>query len=529
VQPDSEGLNIEHALRGLRRRAPLILLCAVLAAGAAYGFSKRQAEKYTATASLAFSNNSLSQQVAGLSQGVSSNSLSQQASNIELVKLGDMAAKTATLLGRGLTEERVSESVSVAGQGESSVVDVSATSTSPLLAAEIANTYSHQFVFEQRKANRHYFRSALALVRKQLAALSPQQRTGPDGLNLQNRAQTLSLLSELGYNNVQVAQEALPPSSPSSPKTSKNTALGGLLGLFVGLGLAFVLERLDRRIKDPKDLESIYRLPMLGVVSESRVLARSGVGGGKQAALLPAEAETFSLIRAHLRFFNIDRDLRTVVVASATPGDGKTTVARRLAEAAARLGSRVLLMEVDLRHPTLAQQLGIGRGPGLTEVLIGAARLDEVTQSIGLEVPPGEGIAGRTLDVLTAGSVLPPNPGELLESRALEVVLRQVKSTYDFVAIDTPPLAVVSDAFPLLTKVDGVVIVGWVGQSRRDAAERLQQVLASSGAPLLGVIANGAKSEGADPYVYARDDMAPTAVASTNGAGPFERVPTART
>jgi len=530
VQQGSETLNLEQALGVLRRRLSLIALCVVVVAGAAFGFSKHQTKKYTATAALAFSNNSLSQQIAGLPPSSSSNLLAQQASNLELVRLGDMAAKTASLLGHGLTEKKVSGSLSIGGQGESSIVDVSATVTSPTLAAEIANSYTRQFVQEQQSANHQYFKSALALVHKQLAALSQQQRVGADGLALQNRAQTLGLLSELNYGNVQVAQEALAPTSPSSPKTSRNTALGGLLGLLIGLGLAFVLERLDRRIKGPEDLEVIYRLPLLGAVPESAALARSARDGDKRAVLPPAEAEAFSLIRAHLRFFNVDRDLRTVLVASAAPGDGKTTVARHLAEAAARMGSRVLLLEVDLRHPTLAQQIGIQSGPGLADVLIGAISMDGATQSIDLEAPSGMGAGGRTLDVLSAGAVLPPNPGELLESHAVETVLEQARSAYDLVVIDTPPLTAVSDAFPLLGKVDGVVIVGWVGRSRRDAAERLHQILDSSAVPLLGVIANGSKSSGLGSYAYARGESegSSPAVASANGAGRSERVPTAK-
>ena len=212
------------------------------------------------------------------------------------------------------------------------------------------------------------------------------------------------------------------------------------------------------------------------------------------------------------------------MVASAAPGDGKTTIARHLAEAAARLGSRVLLLEADLRQPTLAQQLDIERGPGLADALIGAVPMGEVTQSIALEAAPGEGITGRTLDALTAGAVLPPNPGELLESRAMGTVLERAKSTYDLVVIDTPPLNVVSDAFPLLRKVDGVVIVGWVGRSRRDAAEQLHQVLAGSGAPLLGVVANGAKSGGPDAYAYARGDKSSGAVTLADGAAPSEEL-----
>ncbi len=307
MQQGSEAVDLEQALGVLRRRVPLIALCLVVVAGAAFGFSKHQTKKYTATASVVFSNNPLSQQIAGLPAGSSGNLLAQQASNLELVRLGDMAAKTASLLGHGLTVEKVSEGLSIAGQGESSVVNLSATTTSPTLAAAIANTYARQFVKEQQKATSRYFKSALALVHKQIAALSPQQRVGVDGVALQNRAQTLGFLAELRYGNVQVAQEALAPAKPSSPKTSRNTVIGGVLGLLIGLGLAFLLENIDRRIKGPEDLEATYRLPLLGVVPESTALSRSARHGkGGATPLPPAEAEAFHLIRAHLRFFNVN-------------------------------------------------------------------------------------------------------------------------------------------------------------------------------------------------------------------------------
>ena len=516
MKQDTEALDLKQALGVLRRRLPVIVLCVVVVAGAAFAFSKHQTKKYTTTSSLLFSSSGLTNEIAGLpanSSGVSL--LAQQASDLELVKLGDMAAKTARLLGHGLTEQSVSDNVSVAGQGESGVVNVSATSSSPVLAAKIANTYTRLFVEEQKITNKQYFKSALALVQKQLAALSPRQRTGADGLQLQNRAQTLRLLAELKQGSVNVAQEAAPPTSPSSPKTSRNTAIGGVLGLFIGLALAFILEPLDRRIRTPEDLETIYRLHLLGAVPKSKAFSR------KLEALPPTEAEAFGLIRAHLRFFNSDRDLRTVVIASAAIGDGKTTTAVYLAEAAARSDSRVLLIELDLRNPRLTQRLDIQSGPGVADVLIGTIQMEEATRSVDLSASsPAHGGAGRTFDVLPAGAVLPPNPGELIESHAMEAVLEQARSTYDLVVIDTPPLTCVSDAFPLLTKVDGVVIVGRVEHSRRDAAERLHQILANSGARLLGVIATGSTS-GA-PGRYPRGGKTPPALASVNGASSSE-------
>ncbi len=500
---EQTNLSLEQVLGILRRRAVWIVVCFVLVAGVSYGFSKHQAKRYTATASLVFNNQQLSQQVAGLQPVGSSDQQAQQNTNLKLVELGDMAEKTAARLGQGLTKETVDNALSVSAQSESNIVDVAAMATSPTLAADIANTYTAQFVTEQQNSNHAYYASALALVNRQIAALSPKEKAGTAGLALQDRAQSLGVLAELRNGNVQVAQPATVPTSPSSPRTSRNVALGAILGLLLGLGVAFLLERFDRRIREPKDLEAIYGLPLLGVVPESPALARSARRGDSAGALAPNEAEAFHLIRAHLRYFNVDKELRTLLVASAAPGDGKTTVARHLASAAARMGSRVLLLEADLRRPTVAQQLAISSGPGVADVLIGAVLLNEAVQSVALGQPSGDGSSGRTLDVLVAGAALPPNPGELIESRAMEVLLDNAQSTYDLVVIDTPPLTAVSDAFPLLRKVDGVIIVGRVGRNRRDVAERLHQTLAGAGAPLLGVIANGFKStRGSYGYSY---------------------------
>jgi polysaccharide biosynthesis transport protein len=518
---DSEptSLNIGQLLDPILRRAPLVVLCVVIFAGAAYAYSKHQIKQYTATAAVTFESNPLNQEIAGLAPTSSSSSGQQNSSgNAELVRVGNTAANTARLLGHGLTAEQVAANVRISSKTETSIVDIAAVSTSPKLAAAIANTYAGQYVREQQNANRRFFESALALVRKQLSELSPSQRFGSDGLDLQDRAHTLGLLAELGYDNAKVAGEALAPSSPSSPRTKRNAIVGALLGLLLSLGAVFLLERHDRRIRGLEELEAIYRLPLLGTVPKSSVRAGS--------PLSPTEAEAFSLIRAHLRFFNVDREVRTVVIASPAPGDGKTTIALHLAEAGARSGSRVLLLEVDLRQPTLAQQLDIQSGPGLADVLVGSVPMHQATQSVALQTLSNELGNAHTLDVLAAGAVLPPNPGELLESRAMGTVLEHAKSSYDLVVIDTPPLTAVSDAFPLLTMVDGVVIIGRIGYTRRDAAQELRQVLASSGASLLGVIANESKSGSRAPYPGGGGSSA--AVASAERADVEELASTAR-
>jgi capsular exopolysaccharide synthesis family protein len=523
MDTERTSLSLEQALDVLRRRAAWIILCFLIVTGAAYGVSEQQTKKYTATAALVFNNSQPSQQVAGLPVVNSNSQQALENTNVKLAKLGDMAEKTAALLDHGLTKKKVNENLDVSAQGESNIVSVSATSTSPAFAAAIANTYTSRFVSEQQNGNHRYYSSALAVVRKQLDALSPRQKAGPAGLALQDRAQALAVLAELQSGTVQVAQPAAIPTSPSSPKIARNTLIGAVLGLLLGVAVAFLRERLDRRIKEPNDLQAIYRRPLLGVVPESRRLARAarpnwpGRGGGIEV-LRPNEAEAFHLIRAHLRYFNIDRELHTLLVASAAPGEGKTTIALDLAAAAARMGSTVMLLEADLRHPTLARQLDIGSGPGLSDVLLGRVSLWKATQSIDLDHEGGAEGKRTALDVLLAGSLLPPNPAELIESDAMEAALEQMRSTYDLIVIDTPPLIAVSDAFPLLSKVDGVIVVGWIGRSRRDVAQRLHQTLAGAGAPLLGVVANGFRARRrAHTYGYGYE-YGGSAAASPNGA-----------
>ncbi|HME05356.1 MAG TPA: hypothetical protein VKG38_20195, partial [Solirubrobacteraceae bacterium] len=338
-------------------------------------------------------------------------------------------------------------------------------------------------------------------------------KSGTNGLALQQLAESLGLLAGIRTGTVQIAQAATVPTSPISPLVTRNTILGGILGLLLGLGVAFLLEHFDQRIREPEDLRRIYQLPLLGVVPESSALARFPGRRGRAESHDHGEVAVFGLIRAQLRYCKVDRALRTLLVVSAANGDGKTTIALHLARAAASVGSRVLLLEADLRAPALAEQLVVQPGPGLQDVLTGRESLSSATQTIDLgaaalensrgQIRPGEAI----LDVLVAGAGSPPNPGELIESHAMAAVLEQARSTFDLVVIDTPPLAAISDAFPLLRKVDGVIIVGRIGRDRRDAAQRLHDTLKGTDAPLLGVIANGVKAGGGSHRYSSRMGM----------------------
>ncbi len=518
-QPHQENtLGLEQALRVLRRRLPVIGLCFVLVAGSAFAFSKLQTKKYTATASLVFNNAQVSQQVAGLQVSNDNEPKADQETNVKLLELSPAAAQTAKVLGQGLAAATVQDDLEISAEGESNVVSVSATALSPALATKIANTYANRFVADQLDENHRYFGSALAVVEHQLGALSPAERVGQQGLALQDRAQSLSILAQLKAGDVQVAQEATVPTSPSSPKTTRNTALGMVIGLLLGIGIAFLLERLDRRMKQPEDMERIFELPLLGVISESDAYPRhAAVSVGERGAPLPeAEVEAFHMLRARLRYFNVDRNLRVLIVTSASKGDGKTTVVQNLAEAAASMGGRVLLIEADLRRPELARRLALRRSPGLAEVLISASTAEEAIQELPMT---GHGSANggqNSLGVLAAG-ITPPNPAALIESQAMEHLLEWATGAYDLVLIDTPPLSFVPDAIPLLRRSDGVVIVSRLGKSTRDAAARMRDELRSLGAPVLGVVANGFKARDIFGYGYGYGYYTPNGAYTRNG------------
>ena len=171
------------------------------------------------------------------------------------------------------------------------------------------------------------------------------------------------------------------------------------------------------------------------------------------------------MLRANLQYFNVDHAVRSVVVTSAAPGDGKSTVAWNLALAAASAGVRVLLIEADLRHPSLAASAEhLHPAPGLSTVLAGQTELVDAVQTISLDQSSDVSTAGRTLEVLAAGPI-PPNPVDLIESQRMREVLRQTENAYALVVIDTSPTLLVPDAVPLLKEVSGVLVVTRLGKN----------------------------------------------------------------
>jgi succinoglycan biosynthesis transport protein ExoP len=485
-----DHLTLERVLATLRRRWWIIALLTVLATVAAFGISEVQRRQYTASTSVLFQSPQLSDQASGL-QALNTSPSSDpviMATNIQLLEHQQgVAAATAAQVGHRLTAKAVKQAISVAQEGQTNVAVVSATNPNPRLAAAIANAYSEQFIANLRGQQQASVGQALALVEDQIKTLSPPQLADTNGQALLDRAESLRILAALQDGDVQVITPASVPTAPSSPKVLRNTGIGLVLGLLAGIMAAFLLQRLDRRIRSLEDLEHAYQLPLLGTVPTSKVYTLAPAAAERADH---GELEAFHLLRAYLRYFNVDRELRILLVSSAEPGDGKSTIARNLAQAAQQMGTQTLLLEADLRLPELAEHYGMTAAPGLSDLLIGRAKHESAVRQVTVGSHLNGSSTAVTLDVLTAGHP-PPNPTELLESQAMAQTFAWAAENYELVVVDTPPLTVVADAISLLHRVDGVIVVAKLGKSRRDAAEFLRDRLLSINAPLLGVVANG--------------------------------------
>jgi polysaccharide biosynthesis transport protein len=493
----TDRLDLERWLRVLRRRWWVIAASVVLVTGSAAAFSLTQQKQYTASASLLFSQSQIGSDLLGLSNSSSNTSTNAQADNVKLVESSQVAAAAANALGRGFTAQRVASRVSVSAAGQSDFVSVQVTDPDPKLAARIANVYAQKFIAFRRTTNRSAVNQVRNSLQNQLQAMSPAQRRSPAGTSLEARIEQLNTLAAAQTGDVQLVQPASTPSSPSSPKTKLNVVLGAILGLVLGVGLVLLLERLNRRVTGVEELHEIYGYPVLAEVPESDEVTRN------RKHVDTYEQSAFEMLRARLRYLPRHK-VKSLLVTSCAPQEGKTTIAWNLAETTALTNpGRVLLIEADLRRPTIAAVHGLQPAPGLSDVLSEQCDFAEATQEVPVKTAANGAGPSRSIDVLVAGPV-PPNPTELIESPSMHSLIRHASDFYDFVVIDTGPALLVPDTIALAKHVAGILVVSHLGGTTRDEAAALRDQLSQLGAPVVGVVANRVKDGVRPGYYYQR-------------------------
>ncbi|GHJ58680.1 chromosome partitioning protein [Nocardioides sp. OK12] len=438
-------MELRDYLRILRRRWLLVALSTLIVVAAASAYTFTATPVYQSTARL-FINaaGDGGETTAGAYQG---GLFTQQrvSSYAELVSIDSLAEEVIDDLGLNLTAAELKSQVAATVSPQTVVLDVSAQDPSPTRAQAIAQAYADGMTDLIRRIE------------------TPDGQTAP-------------------LAQAKIPEPATLPSAPVSPKPVRNLGLALVLGLLLGVGLAVARELLDTTVKSPEDLRETTAAPMLGAISYDASIRTEPLVTSLQSHAPRVEA--FRVLRTNLQFVDVDAATKVFVVSSALPGEGKTTTSVNLAITLAQTGQKTLLIECDLRRPKATEALGLDNSVGVTTVLLGKVTFEDALQE---EVTSG-------LAVLGSGAI-PPNPAELLQSRAMTDLLDRARERFDTVIIDAPPLLPVTDAALLGVHADGAIVVVAHGKTTKDqlaqAADRLAQVDAS----LVGVVLNMAPAK----------------------------------
>ncbi len=298
------------------------------------------------------------------------------------------------------------------------------------------------------------------------------------------RLRTSDLTGRLDTINVRPLDPAVAAKSPVRPNMRRNVIVATAIALFLGIGLAILLDFLDRTVKSAEDIESATNAPLLGVIPSLEDISAEPENlrvRDMYVAENPTSrvAECCRSIRTNIMFSGADRELRTLVVSSPNPREGKTTTVMYLGTTMAQSGQRVLVIDSDMRRPRLHQSTGVSRGRGLSNLVLREADFDDVIKST--DVP--------NLYVLPCGPT-PPNPAELLMTNAFHETLAELEKRFDRILLDSPPLLAVTDAVVLAQQADGIIMVAKAGKTIRDDVARAARQLSDVKLGITGVVLN---------------------------------------
>jgi succinoglycan biosynthesis transport protein ExoP len=394
--------------------------------------------------------------------------------------------------------------VSAAPIGQTDLIRVTARNSDPARAAQLANAYATAYIDYRRKQAVDDVLAATQQIQGKIGDLQRQIDSTPAGSQRDSLVQAQSAFKQkldqlqvdgaLKRGGAQLVTPAVTPTSPVAPQPVRSGLLALVLGLVLGLGLAFLREFLDDSVKTKDDLERLAPgTPVLGLIP---VVA---AWRGKEQAYLvslaeptsPA-AEAYRTLRTSIQFLSLEQPMRTLQLTSANPREGKTTTLANLGVALARSGQSVVIVCCDLRRPRIHEFFGLSNEIGFTSVLLGKVPLAGAVQ----EVPDQPRLA-----VLASGP-LPPNPSELLSSKRTVEVLGSLQAEYDIVLLDAPPILPVTDALVLSGRVDATLLVAVAGATTRKEASRAVELLRQVDAPLVGAVLNGVDTEGSYGYAY---------------------------
>jgi len=396
------------------------------------------------------------------------------------------------------------------------------------VASKIRELEYRDRILEQSAAQLSQQVKQLSIVSRQYTDIQQELKISTDNLN-QFLTKREALRIDAGQRRTPW-QILTPPGEPvpSDANVKRTTLLGGILGVLMGIGVALLLDKLSSVLHDPEEIKEISKFPILGVIpfsselediedlnSLGKLVSFADIGGrmqqmgqkiglnnGAKSHYYTASpfSEAFRSLYTNIRLLGSDTQVRSIVISSSTPGEGKSTISVHLAQAAAALGQRVLLVDTDLRRPKVHEQLGLVNTSGLSNAISSDLEVERLIQQ-----SPGE----SNLFILTAGQI-PPDPTKLLSSQKMQNLMRQFKATYDLVIYDTPPLVGLADTRLIVSKTDGLIMVVRLGKTKRSVLSQALEGIKLFSVPVLGMVVNASREQTSlnDPY-YQYQPMEP--------------------
>lgn len=511
-------MELRDYLNVIRARRWVIIQAVVIVALAALVASLLQAPVYEGEAKVLIAEKGSGTELFG-SIGLDFSSQPERGlqTQVQLMQVRPLLENTIRTLGLGITPEQLAGRVTVSAVGQTNIVRITARDRDPARAAEIANTLAEEFVTWSRDYKREAINAAADEVSTRLEIAKDEileigRRIQSEGKSddltaelaiatgsytqLAGKLEELRINAQLETGSGRVVSPAAEAAAPVEPRPARNTALGLAVGLVFGLGMAFLYEYLDNTLKSSEEIETLLGgAPVLGLIPAEKY----DKDQKRRTTILThpgsAAAEAYRVLRNNLDFMNFEHNITTLLVTSAAPAEGKSTVAANLAAGLAQAGKKVVLVASDFRKPTTPQFFGVNNTIGLSDVLTGAHSLKAAMQR------PDNAM---DLLILTSGK-LPPNPSELLGSQKMRDLLEELKGWADWVIIDTPPLLAVADGAAVARWCDGVVMVTKGGVSTREAVKKAHDMLENVGARTLGGVVWGLDSRSSSSgYGYMR-------------------------
>lgn len=521
-------------LRKLVRRWAIPVLAITLVGGlVAYGVSKRITPTYEASATVLVV---AGPQQAGANPGIALNNDQVTTTAAALMTEAPILQRVINDLKLGTTTDQLAKHVTATPVTNAQLVNVTVQDPNAVAATRIANTITSDFVDQVTQQNNKRVNQAGSVLESQITALTNRLNDEENQLANTPRGQdTTALKAQITDNTnllstitatyttfqqtqaqnletVSIPAPAVQPAQPSSPKLPLNIALGVVTGLLVALAIAALAEYLDQGLHSEEDVRDRLGVPCLAIIP--RFNARPGAGNDHRHEERAREA--YRRLRTNLLFSELDKPLKTIVVTSARPGEGKTRTVSNLAVSLASSEKSVLIVDADMHRPNQHRIFHKPITQGLSEMLIAASTAGHPILNGRHET------TYANLSILTSG-VLPPNPSELLASQRTKLLINGLERLRDVVIIDTPPAQALTDALSVAAHSSGVILVVESGKTNAVQARAVIDSLHKVGARVLGVVLNKAKGRQLASYYYYQQDQSQGPGA--NGSGPPSAVP----